>query len=67
IYQRMEEQHLQSMMILQVHDELVFEVAPNELSTLTEIVATEMERALPLGDVPVVVNTTVGTSWDESA
>ncbi|GIV54954.1 MAG: DNA polymerase I [Candidatus Kapaibacterium sp.] len=64
---RMEHAQLRSMMILQVHDELVFEVHPQEEATLVEIVTAEMERALPLGDVPVVVNTSIGTSWDESA
>jgi DNA polymerase-1 len=58
---------MRSMMILQVHDELVFEVDPDEVETIETSVRTEMERALPLGDVPVVVNTTVGESWDEAA
>lgn len=63
---RLEERALRSMMILQVHDELVFEVAPEEVAELEPLVRFEMERALPLGDVPIVVNTTVGDSWDES-
>ncbi len=67
IADRMHTAHLRSMMILQVHDELVFEVHPDEETALAEIVTAEMERALPLGDVPVVVNTAIGTSWDESA
>ncbi len=62
-----EEHSMRSMMILQVHDELVFEVEPDEVETIETLIRTEMERALPLGDVPVVVNTTVGESWDEAA
>ncbi|MDW8271957.1 MAG: DNA polymerase I [Bacteroidota bacterium] len=67
IHQRMEREKLRSMMILQVHDELVFEVAPGEQDVLSALVRVEMERALPLGEVPVVVNTTFGDSWDETA
>ncbi|MCX8050754.1 MAG: DNA polymerase I [Chlorobi bacterium] len=67
IHRGMEERRMRSMMILQVHDELVFEVAPDELDQVRELVTGEMERALPLGDVPVVVDTTVGRSWEESA
>jgi|DewCreStandDraft_1066081.scaffolds.fasta_scaffold00077_10 DNA polymerase-1 len=64
---RLEEHSLRSMMILQVHDELVFEVVPEEVTQVELLVRTEMERALPLGDVPIVVNITVGDSWDEAA
>jgi DNA polymerase-1 len=67
IDQHMERLRLRSMMILQVHDELVFEVAPEEEEELVALVKDAMEHALPLGDVPVVVNTTIGSSWDESA
>lgn len=67
IHAAMEQRHLRSMMILQVHDELVFEVPPDEQEVLATIVTYHMEHALPLGDVPIVVNTTIGNSWEESA
>lgn len=57
---------LRSLMMLQVHDELVFEVTPNELEDLKAIVIDCMQEALPLGEVPVVVDTGVGENWFEA-
>ncbi len=57
---------LQSRMLLQVHDELIFEVAKGELEQLTELVRTEMGGAYPL-KAPLDVNVGVGKSWDEAA
>ena len=57
---------LQSRMLLQVHDELIFEVAKGELEQLTELVRKEMGRAYPL-KAPLDVNVGVGKSWDEAA
>lgn len=51
-------------MLLQIHDELVFEVPADDVSSLTAIVRTEMEQALKL-DVPLVVDTAVGQNWLE--
>jgi len=52
-------------MILQIHDELLFEVAEKELEVLKSIVISEMEQALPL-DIPVKVDVGVGNSWYEA-
>ena len=57
---------LQSRMLLQVHDELIFEVAKGELEYLTELVRKEMGGAYPL-KAPLDVNVGVGKSWDEAA
>ena len=57
---------LQSRMLLQVHDELIFEVAKGELEQLTELVRREMGGAYPL-KAPLDVNVGVGKSWDEAA
>jgi len=57
---------LQSRMLLQVHDELIFEVAKGELGQLTELVRKEMGGAYPL-KAPLDVNVGVGKSWDEAA
>ena len=57
---------LQSRMLLQVHDELIFEVAKGELDQLTELVRKEMGGAYPL-KAPLDVNVGVGKSWDEAA
>lgn len=56
---------LRSRMILQVHDELVFDLVPEERDQLVEIVRTRMERALIL-DVPVRVDIGVGANWLEA-
>lgn len=65
IHKRMVEKKLQSMLILQIHDELLFEVANDELEVLKSIVKEEMEGALPL-DIPVKVDMGVGNSWYEA-
>jgi DNA polymerase-1 len=49
-------------MLLQVHDELVFEVPPSEMETVRTLVREEMEAALPLG-VPVEVGMDEGDNW----
>jgi len=53
---------LASRMLLQVHDELVFEVPDEELETLSELVVQEMEHAAELS-VPLVVDVGTGINW----
>jgi DNA polymerase I len=53
---------LRSRMLLQVHDELVFEVAPGERERLEELVRTNMAGAYPL-DVPLEVSVGTGGNW----
>ncbi len=55
----------QSKMILQVHDELLFEVYKDEVSAFTEIVKNNMEGAWKL-KVPLVVDISIGNSWAEA-
>ena len=50
--------------VLQVHDELVFEVARDRVSELAELVCAEMSGAYRL-DVPLVVDVRTGENWDE--
>jgi len=52
-------------MILQVHDELLFEVPENKVESMTVMVMHEMENALPLS-VPIIVDCGVGNSWFEA-
>jgi DNA polymerase-1 len=59
-------QKLESRLLLQVHDELVFEVAAGELDTLTSIVRTRMGGAADLR-VPLDVQVGTGANWDEAA
>ncbi|WP_182879019.1 DNA polymerase I [Microbispora sp. H10949] len=56
---------MRSRMLLQVHDELVFEVAPGELEELTEIVRQQMCRAYDLS-VPLEVSVGVGATWEDA-
>jgi len=57
---------VKSRILLQVHDELVIEVAPGELEKVTELVTKGMNSAANL-DVPLEVNIGIGKSWDEAA
>ena len=57
---------LQSRMLLQVHDELLFEVADGERETLEALVRETMGSAYPL-DVPLEVSVGYGRSWDAAA
>lgn len=66
IDQKMIEAKLTSRMLLQVHDELVFEVAAGELGLLQAIVVREMEQVAELS-VPLDVHIGIGRSWDEAA
>ena len=63
IHGRIETDDLQSRMLLQVHDELVFEAHPDEIDTLRTLVEQEMKDALPLEGVPIVVDIDVGANW----
>lgn len=57
---------LQSRMLLQVHDELLCEVAPGERAALEVLVREAMGNAYPL-DVPLEVSVGYGPSWDAAA
>ncbi|MGO9102931.1 MAG: DNA polymerase I [Mycobacterium sp.] len=57
---------LTSRMVLQVHDELLFEVAAGEREQLEELVRDKMGGAYPL-DVPLEVSVGYGPSWDTAA
>ncbi len=65
IHQELERLKMQSKMILQVHDELVFDAHLDELDTLKAIVNDKMVNALPLS-VPVVVEMNTGSNWLEA-
>lgn len=65
VHARMKKEGFQSPMILQVHDELVFDVQRNELEALKALVVEEMESAYAL-KVPLVADTGVGKTWLEA-
>jgi DNA polymerase-1 len=56
---------LRSRMVLQVHDELVFEVPPDELELMMDLVRSRMENVVELR-VPLVVDLGVGPNWLEA-
>ena len=60
------ESHFQSRLLLQVHDELVLEIAAGERDAVTDLVRTEMGSAAQLL-VPLDVNVGTGLNWDAAA
>ncbi|MCH8276534.1 MAG: DNA polymerase I, partial [Bacteroidetes bacterium] len=65
IHARMQSEEMESRMLLQVHDELVFEVKPLEFDRLKSLVKEEMTEALPLS-VKVEVDVNQGPNWLEA-
>lgn len=65
IHEKMEELGLQSKMVLQVHDELVFDAHKEEVDSLRPIIKEQMIHALPL-DVPIEVEMSTGYNWLEA-
>ena len=62
IHAALREQHLATRMVLQVHDELVFEVPSAETETASTLVKRHMEEAAKLS-VPLVVSVGIGSNW----
>jgi len=56
---------LQTLMLLQVHDELLFESPPDEADTISKLVKREMESVHKL-DVPLVVDVGIGENWRDA-
>lgn len=65
IDKEMTARNMKSKMILQVHDELVFDVCKDELDVIQEIVRDKMLNALPLS-IPIEVNLNTGENWLEA-
>jgi DNA polymerase I len=61
-HRRLQEQGLESRLVLQVHDELVFETRDGEVGSMRTLVREEMVRAYPL-DPPLEVEVGVGSTW----
>lgn len=66
IHQSLKSQGLRSRMILQVHDELVFDLYRPEEALVRQIVAREMKQALPLPGIDIEVGIDVGDNWLEA-
>jgi DNA polymerase-1 len=66
VHKAMEAEGLKSKMILQVHDELVFDALKSELHVLRPLVISEMQQAMPQLKVPIQVDTNTGLNWLEA-
>ena len=62
IHRRLKEENLRAQMIMQVHDELNFNVPVEEVDRVREIVVTEMQNAVHLS-IPLIADCGVGTNW----
>ena len=60
----LKEKHLKSQMLLQVHDELIFDVFEDELEEVMSLVKDKMEHCIKL-DVPLTVESNCGRNWSE--
>ena len=65
IWKKLNDENLMSSMILQVHDELVFEVPVGEKEMIIDLVKKEMEEVISL-QVPLKVEISAGNNWDEA-
>jgi len=65
IYNKLEEGGFKTKMLLQVHDELVFDVYKPELETMKVLIKQEMENAYTLS-VPLDVEMDMGENWLEA-
>ena len=65
VHQALRERGLRARMLLQVHDELLFEAPPDEVAAVEALARDLMEGALPL-DVPIVVDVKSGRDWSET-
>jgi DNA polymerase-1 len=64
IHRRLRRESLTAKMLLQIHDELIFEVPPEELDAVAKLVADEMAAAQRLA-VPLKVDVKIGRNWAE--
>jgi DNA polymerase-1 len=62
IYHELNKMKTRSKMVLQVHDELVFDVYKDEIEEVTSMVKEKMETAIPM-KVPIEVETGIGDNW----
>jgi DNA polymerase-1 len=64
IHEESRKNNLKSKLIMQIHDELIFDVCPEELDELREIVKRNMEQSIKLS-VPIEVKLKIGKNWGE--
>ncbi len=66
VHEEMEKKKMKSKMLLQVHDELVFDMHKSEEKALKKLVEEKMKNAIPDLPVPVEVGMGVGENWLEA-
>ncbi|MFA5338368.1 MAG: DNA polymerase, partial [Candidatus Omnitrophota bacterium] len=64
IHEESRKNNLKSKLIMQIHDELIFDVCPDELDKLKELVKRNMEQSIKLS-VPIEVKLKIGKNWGE--
>jgi DNA polymerase-1 len=64
ISKEIKKENLEGFMILQIHDELIFEVPDNEILIFKDLVEDKMENVVKL-KVPLTVDLQVGKNWGE--
>jgi len=65
IYRKIKQNKIKTKMIIQIHDELVFELPESEIELAKSIIKSEMENALKLS-VPIKVDISIGKNWLEA-
>ena len=65
VYRRLKQENLKSRLILQVHDELLVETAPDEIEQVKAVLGEEMRSAVQLS-VDLEVDMNVGKNWYEA-
>jgi DNA polymerase-1 len=65
VFYRIKRENLKSRLILQIHDELLIETAPDEIEQVSDILTKEMEKAVELS-VPMEVDCHTGSDWYEA-
>ena len=65
VYKALKENNLKTKMIIQVHDELIFDVPKEELEQVKKIVTDVMDNVCPL-NVPLAIDINYGKNWAEA-
>ncbi|MDO5760056.1 MAG: DNA polymerase I [Bacteroidota bacterium] len=65
IYKELQQRNLKSKLLVQIHDELIFDVPEEELEIMQDLVPKVMQEALPLENVPVIADYGIGKNWLE--
>ncbi|MCK4563554.1 MAG: hypothetical protein KAU94_02630, partial [Verrucomicrobia bacterium] len=65
IQKMLEEKKSKTKLLLQVHDELVFDLAPDEADDLIPLIEEKMKSAIPM-EIPILVESGTGENWLEA-